>query len=132
MSKPSKTEIANALDTLRSTLPPGSTVYTVIKHVARSGMYRVIDVYAIRNNQPLRLSWQTALACGYRYDRKHEGVGVSGCGQDQGYALMMAISYKIHGWQPKGDGAKPENAGRPFTPRRGHYRAGYSLNHRWL
>ncbi len=36
---------------LRQLCPPGTVVTTVLRHVARSGMYRCIDVYLFSCNQ---------------------------------------------------------------------------------
>jgi hypothetical protein len=132
MARKSEVEKQEAITHLRKLCPPGSTIHTVMRHVSRSGMYRMIDAYVIKGGDALRISWSAALATGFRYDRKHEGIGVGGCGMDVGFEVVYALSYALHGMKPKGDGAEAENAGRPFPPRRGHYRAGYSLNHRWM
>jgi hypothetical protein len=121
-----------AITQLRKMCPPGTEICTILRHRSRSGMYRVIDAYVIKRGEILRISWSGALAAGFRYDRRHEGIGVGGCGMDIGFHFVNSLSYALHGMTCKGDGAKPENAGRPFKPRRGHYRAGYSLEHRWL
>lgn len=128
----SKDDVTQARKMLAKTCPPGTTVHTVLRHRSRSGMYRVIDCYVIKGGEMLRISWSVAAITGLRYDRKHEGVGIGGCGMDMGYAIVNSLSYALHGRASKGEGAAPENQGRPFKPRRGHYRAGYSLEHRWI
>jgi hypothetical protein len=125
-------EYVEALAQLRKMCPPGTTIYTVLRHRSRSGMYRVIDAFVLKGGEPLRISWSGAKLAGFRYDRKHEGIGVGGCGMDIGFHFVNNLSYALHGMKSKGDGAKPENQGRPYSPKRGHYRAGYSLEHRWL
>ena len=70
-----------ALADLRAYLHPGDTVYTILRHVSRSGMYRVIDLLVIRDNQPRRISWQAAQVL-EGYDTKHEGCKASGTGMD--------------------------------------------------
>jgi hypothetical protein len=130
--KVSKVDKLEALAHLRKLCPPGTTIRTILKHRARSGMYRVIDAYVIKGGELLRISWSGAVAAGFRYDDKHEGIIVGGCGMDIGFHFVNSLSYALHGMHSKGEGAAPENQGRPFKPRRGHYRAGYSLEHRWL
>lgn len=107
-----KQEREQAREYLRERIKPGDTVYTVLKHVSRSGMYRVIDVYVMacdrRRAIPLRLSWSVAQATpGVRYDRRHEGVGVSGCGMDMGFHLVDALGWAIwgskHRWRCRGE-----------------------------
>jgi hypothetical protein len=102
--------------------PPGDareagkyfTVYTILKHVSKSGMMRVIDVYIIRNNEPLRLSWSVAELIGATYDRKHEGVKVGGCGMDMGFHIVNNLSMAL------------------FCPGKYEHDAAYKLNHRWI
>jgi len=131
------------------------TVYTKLDHVSKSGMMRVIDLYVIRDNVPLRISWSAALATGYKYNQKHEGMQMDGCGMDMGFAAVYALSRAL--W-PKGFGCIGEGCGsndhsngdRNYTPNRNegitsdkdgnqrevnthwHSDGGYILNHRWM
>ena len=123
-------EEAKELAFLRRLLRPGTVVYTTVGHVSRSGMARTIEVSAIKENEPLRLTYSVATVLGY--PMKDDGFLVRGCGMDMGYHVAMSLSYALHGHDSKGDGAKPENQGRIFEPRPGHFCAGYSLKHRWL
>lgn len=90
------------------------TVYTILKHVSKSGMMRVIDVYIIRNNEPLRLSWSVAQAIGHTYNRKHEGIQINGCGMDMGFAIVNNLSIAL------------------FAPDKYDHDAAYRLQHRWI
>ena len=94
------------------------TVYTVLKHVSRSGMKRVIDVYVIRDNRPYRLSWSAAELMGWTYDRNHEGIVVGGCGMDMGFHLVYSLSYVLFK-----NTARAKRKGRD---------PGYVLNHEWI
>jgi hypothetical protein len=58
---------AEAIVHLREVLKPGDTVYTVLRHVSRSGMSRNIDLY-MADNKPVWISayvghanWQSAV-----------------------------------------------------------------------
>lgn len=46
MTKAEKAERAEAIERLRGIFPVGSTVYTILRHVSRSGMQRSISVMA--------------------------------------------------------------------------------------
>lgn len=116
---------------LAKMLPPGSVVWCVLRHVSSSGMSRDIDLYTIKHNEPCYLSGYACAAMGWAR-AKSGAIKVGGCGMDMGFHIVQNLSYAIHGMQSKGDGALPENAGRPFTPTRKSYRSGYSLIHRWL
>lgn len=136
MSKASEKKQAQqyAISHLRKILPPGSTVYTINVHTSRSGMMRHLRCYTIKDGEPVYISGYVARACGWPLATGWHGdaVKVSGCGLDVGFHLTMTLSYALHGNDPKGNGALSENQGRPFEPRPGHFRAGYSLKHSWL
>lgn len=118
-------ERADAMRSIKSwRLKPGETVYTSLKHCSRSGMYRVIDVFIMRKNKPIRLSWNVAKAIGFSYDRRHEGIGVGGCGMDMGFHVV----YKL------GSCLWPHGTRKPHSTRNGEpdTDGGYALKQRWL
>jgi len=102
-----QTERAEAIESLKESLKPGDTVYTILRSVSASGMSRCLDVISISNNQPFRLTWDAAIALEQTYDRRRDAIRVSGCGLDVGYAVASRLAEKLFG----------------------DYRA---LNHRWL
>lgn len=93
-TKYSKEAVDTAREYLLKTLQPGSTIYGTLKHVSRSGMYRVIDLYVMKDNQPVRISGFAARLL-EGYDDKHEGCRASGCGMDMGFHLAMNLSYSL-------------------------------------
>ena len=128
-----------AIAGLRDLLKPGDTVYTQLVHCARSGMYRTIDLYLIRNNEPLRITWGACQAIGARYDRNHEAMGMSGCGMDMGFAAVYNLSYVLfpEGHECIGKGCPSNdhsNGDRDYTSGAGHMHrdGGYALRHGWL
>lgn len=91
-----------AIQELRDTLQPGDTVYTVLRHVSRSGMSRTIDVYVIRDNEPRYLSYWVARALGWTVNSgRIEGIKVNGCGMDMGWHLVSSLSYTLFGLKEK-------------------------------
>lgn len=88
-------EREKARENLREFIKPGTTIYTVSRHTSRSGIYRAIDAFVMRDGEPVRISFQVAKACGLRYDRKHEAIGMGGCGMDMGFALVYDLSYYL-------------------------------------
>lgn len=78
-------------------LRPGSTVYTIARHVSSSGMQRTIQLIVFRHDEPLFLGYNAAIALDMPYDRKYEGVKVKGAGMDMGYALVDHLSHKLFG-----------------------------------
>jgi len=91
-------DVTSARETFaRYDLKPGDTVYTVLRHVSASGMQRAIDLYIIRDNMPLRLTWLVAVVLDMTYSRKREGLVVNGCGMDMGWHVVYELSYALFG-----------------------------------
>ncbi len=104
--KQREVEAQEAKERLLERLKPGDTVYTTLKHVSSSGMYRAIDVHIIRDNEPVWIASRVAKLVG-KWDDRRECVGVSGCGMDMGFHIVHSLAHKLFG-------------------------DGYKLNHRWL
>ena len=119
----SKTQHA-AINELRSMLKPGDTVYTRLEHVSRSGMMRVINLFVIRDNEPLRITWTACAATGTAYNDKHEGMRMDGCGMDMGFAAVYHLGSVL--WP---DGTPEPHGTRNGEPDRD---GGYALKHRWM
>ncbi len=118
-------ERTEAIADLRRTLKRGATVYTVLRHRSASGMMRVLDLYIFRRNEPVRLTWSVAKALGWTYDRKRDGLKVTGCGMDMGFHTVNVLSYALHGHKNRDDG-------KPAHEARDGHRSGYTLKQRWL
>jgi len=86
-------------------------LYTDLKHVSRSGMRRVIQVIAIKDNQPYYLGYRIAAILNWPYDEDKEGVKVDGCGMDMGFHLIYTLSSVLYPDEERG---------------------GYHIKQRWL
>lgn len=89
------------------------TVYTVLRHVSRSGMYREISVIIpvitggdvsggdnpAHVRQFVHPSYTIAGILGWPYSEKngHNAVVVGGCGMDMGFHLIYTLSEKLYG-----------------------------------
>lgn len=112
-----------ARDRLTALLPPGSTVYTTLNHVSRSGMARDITAHVIRDNEPQWLSsrWLVALGVGDRSSANPDAVRMGGGGMDMGFALVYNLSRSLY---PRGFGCIGEgcpsndhsNGDRDYVP----------------
>ena len=84
-------------------IDPGDTVYTVLRHVSRSGMSRSISVIVLTEDYPNNgvhprdVSFSVAKLLGMSYDMKTGGVKVNGCGMDMGFHLVSNLSYALFG-----------------------------------
>jgi len=111
---------------IRKTRPK---IYTILRHVSNSGMLRVIDVYAIRNNQRIWLTPLVGKLTGYPRDKKRDGLRVGGCGMDMGFSIVYSFSryvfptgfyYKKNEWHRNNDPSKKDSDG------------GYALKQEWI
>ena len=112
---------ANAREMLRQMFPPGSTAYTVLRHVSASGMSRRIAVLMAEGSRVRDVSHLVARALEMRLSDKG-GVIVGGCGMDMGFSLIYNLSSALHGggYQCLGKG----DDGRRVCP------SSYHSNHR--
>ena len=110
LTKKQKEEARNeAIDALKNVrgIQAGDTLYTIAKHVSPSKMLRVLRVIQIKGNEPFDISYRAAQALELPYDERHEGVRVSGCGMDMGFAVVYDLASQL-------------------------FKDGYALNQRWL
>lgn len=119
-------------------IKPGSTVYTILRHVSSSGMTRVIDAFVIcpnsnGNPEPWRIGSLISKVLCRQYDDKREGVIVKGCGMNMGFELIYSLGRALF---PQGFGNVGEVPGgvkmRPTTPEMAAraVRAGYVFHDR--
>lgn len=136
MTAKQKQEAAEAREQLAKHLKPGDTVYTILRHVSRSGMMRVVSLVQITDGEPWEISGLVAKAVGYPLDRNSFGVRVGGCGTDVGFDAVYNLSRVL--W-PEGNVCAGKdcpsndhsNGDRDYTPHV-HSDGGYALRQRWL
>jgi hypothetical protein len=143
MTKQAK-EREDARAKLRGFIKPGDTIYTILRHVSRSGMSRVVDAFHAGEGEPRWIGSLAARAIGERYDDKRQGVKMEGAGMDMGFDLVYQLAYALYPHYnclgnpeerskrcPSPDHVNP-------GPERDNYEAsvvhkdGYALRHRWL
>jgi hypothetical protein len=146
-------ERTEAIDHLRKLIQPGDTVYTVLRHVSRSGMTRGIDVYFIpstTNGDKPEPVWITAYVGKaidqpqpYEYWRKSMGLKIGGCGMDMGFHVVENLSWALYGY---GEGYPCLGKGKCPSNYHSNHRLhldgperfdlmhtdGYALRHKWL
>ncbi len=140
--KATKAQRAESLEILRDIVKPGDTLYTILRHVSSSGMYRVIDVYKMESvkGEVVKhwLSYHIARVLDYRFSEKHEAVGVGGCGMDMGFSVVYNVSRALYAQGYKCLGKKcPSNShvNSPAKPKiKGRYTHtdGYAVSQKWL
>jgi hypothetical protein len=83
-----------------ATLPRNTTLYTILRHVSRSGMARDIDVVWFENNEPrwLRIDEIHGASRSFEQDNRQHGATYRrhGAGMDMGFDLVYAIGRMVH------------------------------------
>lgn len=124
---------------------PGDTIYTILRHVSRSGMQRHISVVVIPEgadcSRRFDLTFWTAHALGYPVAR-NGGIKVTGCGMDMGFQLAYTLSSILYptGFGcigdrcPSNDHSSGDRDRTPHTADAPHWHrdGGYALRHAWL
>lgn len=117
--------LAESMQSLRESLKPGDTVYTVLRHVSSSGMSRRIDLYRLRDDRPEYLTVHAARVLGLKVSEKG-GLVVSGGGRDMGFHVVYSLSRAMFGPNYNArQRREAEEKGKPVDP-------GYVLKHCWL
>ena len=78
--------------TQRVCVKRGDTIYTVLRHVSRSGMQRNISLFIMQNNRPRCLDGNAAQVIDWRLDMKRDGIIVKGSGMDMGFHLVHTLA----------------------------------------
>jgi len=79
---------------LREWLPSGSTVFTLVRSVSKSGMTRQISVFCIEGKEIKNLDWMVAQALDWKIK---DAIYVQGCGMSMTYHLVETLSYALYG-----------------------------------
>lgn len=123
MSARIQSERDEAIRKLREAFQPGSTAFTILRHVSRSGMHRRISVVQVTGDDSRQFDGLIARAGIANVNRKggKEGVIMDGAGQDMGFALVYEMSYTLYpsGFGCVGEGCPSNdhsNGDRDYTP----------------
>jgi len=143
MTKAQQAEAIEAQEALRAIFPVGSTARTILRHVSQSGMSRSISVVT---GDAEDVTWLVRRALGERFDDRHGGIKVGGCGMDMGFHLVYGMSRTLYpnghdctGSDGRDGGVRcPSNdhsndrGARDYSTTRHHESGGYAVSQRWL
>lgn len=140
MTKAEKEEQAEAIERLRDFLSPGDTVYTILRHVAKSGMSRLVSVVVIPEGErePFDITtWVARALQVYKMDRDRHALRVQGCGMDAGFEVVYNLGRVMYPAGVVCAGLRcmsndHSNGMRERRPDIMHPDSGYAFKHRWL
>lgn len=134
LTKAQRADREEAIEHLRQYVKPGDTLYTILRHVSRSGMMRHVDVFTADHAY---LSGYAAKAC--RFNRTDQGaIKVGGCGTDVGFEVVYHLGLALFpdGFECIGrdcPAADHSNGDRNYEPHHHErFQGGYALRQRWL
>jgi hypothetical protein len=116
-----------ARESLLKILKPGDTLYTILRHVSRSGTSRHISVIHIDDKGPYEISHLVARLLDYRRDRDDGGIIISGGGMDMGFETVYELGRALFR-----DGFKVSGMGRNGDTSGWDKDGGYAIQQRWL
>ena len=135
-------ERQQAIEQLRKFLKPGDTIFTILRHTSKSGMTRDIDIYIVKDNEPVWLSGYARHVVGDGKSRDGNSIRVGGCGMDMGYHIVHNLGYALF---PDGfDCTMRDGHGRDRCPSNDHSNGddsysdhhhdsgGYAFHHAWM
>jgi len=131
-----KDEIAAAKARLLEWIKPGDTVFTILRHTARSGMFRRISPVVLRDGGDVyHIGSNVAILLGKRGEND-DGIGFGGCGMDFGFDLVYQLGAALwpQGFVCTGKDCPSNdhsNGDRNYR-RHKHKSGGYALRQRWL
>lgn len=80
-----------AIEQLREMLNPGDTIYTINRHVSRSGMMRRISCFIVGDDKKIMdIDWLIART-GLFKRSKDGGLIANGCGMDMHYHIVYEL-----------------------------------------
>lgn len=111
----------DAIAKLHDLLKPGDTVYTILRHVSRSGMSRRISLVTADH---VDLDYFIDKAGFVRQSSSAPGLVATNCGMDMGFSLVYNLGARM--W--------PNGTPEPHGTRNGEPDSdgGYALKQRWL
>ena len=124
---------------LAKQLKPGDTVYTILRHVSRSGMMRRISAITIKAGRKeisiRQFDHALEILCGFKMG-DHDGNMIGGCGRDMGFELVYQLSTALwpDGFTCPGESCQSNdhtNGDKRRDPHR-HANGGYALRQKWL
>jgi hypothetical protein len=90
-----KSEREEAIEYLKESIKPDDTIYVILRHVSKSGMSRLLDLYLIKDGRPFRITWNAARALEVPYDRRREALRIGGYGTDVAFEAAYHLGWAI-------------------------------------
>lgn len=84
------------IQTVLENAPSTTRIYSIVRHVSKSGMTRLIDFYVMVDNRPMWVTPAIRDILGYKQDDKTGALKVGGTGMDMCFHVVHSLGYKLH------------------------------------
>lgn len=84
------------IQTILENASPTTRIYSIVRHVSKSGMSRLIDFYVMVDNRPVWVTPAIRDILGYKQDEKTGALKVGGTGMDMCFHVVHSLGYKLH------------------------------------
>lgn len=94
------TEKEEQIQRLKEWMPKGTTVYTILRHVSKSGMTRDIGLVVFQKGHeyPIHPNWSASKVLKWPLKTgSHDAIRIGGCGMDMGFHLVYTLSSILYG-----------------------------------
>ena len=81
---------------LMNELTPDQTIYSIIRHVSKSGMSRHISFFYIDNQRPYWITHDIHQLLGYKMNKYHDAIIVGGCGMDMAWSVVNNLERQLN------------------------------------
>ena len=72
------------------------TIYSIIRHVSKSGMSRHISFFYIDNQRPYWITHDIHQLLGYKMNKYHDAIIVGGCGMDMAWSVVNNLEAELN------------------------------------
>ena len=88
-------------------LKEDQTIYSIIRHVSKSGMTRHIAFFYIDNQRPYWITYDVSELLGYKMNKYHDALIVGGCGMDMAFSVVNNLEGYLNEYYKK---TRPKNS----------------------
>lgn len=88
-----------AIEDMKRFFPRGSTVYTICRHVAKSGMLAAYSLVGFVDGSDVHPNYSASIVTGRRLKdyNGHAAIVVRGCGYDRAESIVESLAVELYG-----------------------------------
>ena len=92
-------ERERVIEDLKDLLTDNTTIYTARLHTSNIGDTTIFDLFIIKDNEPIRITYKVCKVLDYKYSARHRGITVKGCNMDMAFDVVYSLSCVLYGFK---------------------------------